>query len=203
MGEVKLLTAAEWLKLKGYLPFDNIVTVAMKDYAKYRYYRLQLTAPEELLGAKAWLLKLERLDAVTACSVDNGFESQMNAYATYYVSQSALNETAAPAEKPKKRIYISGQITGLDIRVAENAFEYMANKLALAGFEAVNPMTVLPYDPKYTWHDYMAEDLKVLLYCDGILMLDNWTNSKGAKIELAVAQGLGLPVYYSQNHNLF
>lgn len=101
------------------------------------------------------------------------------------------------------RIYISGQITGLEIAVAEKNFADVAELLTTSGHEPINPMTLVPYHKDHTWHYYMAEDIKALLYCDAIIMLDNWTNSKGAKIEHGIAVGLGLPVYYSKNHNLF
>lgn len=101
------------------------------------------------------------------------------------------------------RIYISGQITGLDIKVAEDYFNTVEKQIAAAGHIPVNPMTLVPYHPDHTWHHYMAEDIKALLYCDAILMLDNWTNSKGAKIEHGIAVGLGIHVYYSKNHDLF
>jgi len=101
------------------------------------------------------------------------------------------------------RIHISGQITGLEIKTAETYFEMVEQELTKAGHIALNPMKLVPYHPDHTWHHYMAEDLKALLYCDAIFMLENWTNSKGAKIEHDVAKGLGLPIYYSKNHNFF
>ena len=101
------------------------------------------------------------------------------------------------------RVYISGQITGLDIKVAEQYFEQVEKQLEEAGYIPVNPMKVVEYHPDHTWHYYMAKDIEALLYCDAILMLENWTNSKGAKIEHGIAQGLGLQLYYMQNHKLF
>ena len=38
---------------------------------------------------------------------------------------------------------------------------------------------------------------RLLTACDGILMLDGWENSKGSRQELALANDLGLPVFYS------
>ena len=101
------------------------------------------------------------------------------------------------------RIYISGQITGLDIEVAKAYFKQTELQLKENGHTPVNPMEVLPYHPDHTWHDYMAEDIKALLYCEAILMLDNWTNSKGAKIEHDIAKGLGIKIFYCKNHNFF
>lgn len=101
------------------------------------------------------------------------------------------------------KIYISGKITGLDIAVAEDLFEAAENKLKSAGMEPVNPCKILPYDPKHTWEDYMVEDVRALFKCNAILMLDNWQDSRGARVEHAIAKELGLKVFYSQNHNFF
>lgn len=101
------------------------------------------------------------------------------------------------------KIYISGQITGLDLSEAEKNFADIEAKLKASGYEVVNPMTLVPYQQHLTWKDYMAEYIKALWHCDAIIMLDNWTASKGAKIEHGIAVGLGLPIYHAKNHNLF
>jgi hypothetical protein len=44
--------------------------------------------------------------------------------------------------------------------------------------------------------DYMKEDIPILLQCDGILMLSNWTGSKGACLEKHIAEELGMFVAY-------
>lgn len=101
------------------------------------------------------------------------------------------------------KIYISGKITGLPIEEAKALFGYVETLLVAAGHEAVNPMTLVPFDEKLTWVDYMVEDIRALLVCDAILMLPNWTESKGAKVEHAIAVSMGLQCFYSQNHSLF
>ena len=101
------------------------------------------------------------------------------------------------------RIYISGQITGLDIKVAEEYFEQIENKLRDAGHVPINPMKVVEYHPDHKYEHYMAEDLKALCHCDAIFMLENWQNSRGAKIEHGVALGMEKMIFYSKNHNLF
>lgn len=102
-----------------------------------------------------------------------------------------------------KKIYISGKITGLDIKVAEALFEDMENKLSAAGHIPINPCKVLPYHPDHTWKTYMIEDIKALFECDAILMMENFSDSKGARMERAIAEHLGLPIYYQKNHDLF
>ena len=98
------------------------------------------------------------------------------------------------------RVYISGKISGLDIKVAVSLFEKMENKLSAYGHIPVNPCKILPYDPKHQWEDYMIEDIRALFACDAIVMLDNWHLSKGAKIEHAIAQQMGLDIYYPAMH---
>ena len=98
------------------------------------------------------------------------------------------------------RIYISGKISGLDIKVAEGLFEQMENLLQQKGFIPVNPMKLVPYDPALTWEDYMVEDIRAIFACQAIVMLDNWHLSRGAKIEHAIAQQIGLEIYYPSMH---
>lgn len=47
-----------------------------------------------------------------------------------------------------------------------------------------------------TWEDYMRRDIRWLLECDAILMLPQWSNSKGAIIEAQLADALGISKYY-------
>lgn len=47
---------------------------------------------------------------------------------------------------------------------------------------------------KFTWEQWMAQDLAFLEKCDAILYL---ASSKGADIELARAKELGLQIFYS------
>ena len=101
------------------------------------------------------------------------------------------------------RVYISGKITGLDIKVAEEYFGMVENEIKSAGHVAVNPFKVVPYNPELTWKDYMLQDISALMDCDAILMLVNWRESKGAKIEHSIAEHMGMKIFYQKSHNLF
>jgi len=92
-----------------------------------------------------------------------------------------------------KKIYISGKITGIEDQAAQ-LFEQAETDIRNAGFEPVNPMK-LNHKHDKSWESYMKADLKALLDCDGIFMLDNWSDSKGALIELDLALKVGVPVY--------
>jgi hypothetical protein len=90
------------------------------------------------------------------------------------------------------RIYIAGPMTGLP---AHNlpAFAAAAKQLAALGYDAVNPGrrgVVLGY----TWRDYMRDALRELLGCEAVALLDGWEHSRGAALEVHVAQALGMPV---------
>ena len=103
-----------------------------------------------------------------------------------------------------RKIYLSGAITGVPNYVA--IFEEKEAELQLAGWEEViNPVKigeviveafrvagidVIPYSA------FMREDLKAILRCSHICMLENWTKSKGAIIEYIVAKVCGLIVIY-------
>ena len=93
-----------------------------------------------------------------------------------------------------ERIYISGKITGIE-NEASGLFENAEILISSAGYEPVNPMK-LKHEHDKSWHSYMREDVKALCECDGIFMLENWTDSKGAIIEHTIALYLGLEVYY-------
>ena len=91
--------------------------------------------------------------------------------------------------KRMKRIYISGPITGIKLEVASLIFEDAELKLTEMSFKAVNPMSngISPLAP---WKEHMRADIKLLMECDGIMMLDNWSKSKGARLEYKNAKGL-------------
>lgn len=46
----------------------------------------------------------------------------------------------------------------------------------------------------HSWEWYLKQDLSIMLQCDAIYPLDGWENSKGAKLEMHVAQEVDIPV---------
>jgi hypothetical protein len=94
----------------------------------------------------------------------------------------------------KKKIYISGAITGFE-KVAPLLFEIAERKLQSQGFEVVNPMTI-EHNHDLKWGSYMRADLKALLDCDYIFMLSNWKGSRGAKIEHQLALDLEIGIIF-------
>jgi hypothetical protein len=95
-----------------------------------------------------------------------------------------------------EKVYISGPITGYKNNNKES-FTNAEYRLKQKGYEVINPLDVcasLPSDTIYT--EYMRFDIRALTFCDSIYMLKGWKKSKGANIELTVAQVIGLKVLY-------
>lgn len=108
-----------------------------------------------------------------------------------------------------KRLYVSGKIAGIPEPEAIENFLKACNDLLDAGYETLNPFEIgncsdrEPFpcrgDDHYTmgthtWECYLRYDIMWMLPCDGVALLDNWTTSKGAVLELFVARQCGLPV---------
>lgn len=99
-----------------------------------------------------------------------------------------------------KAVYISGQITGLELEKAEMKFE-LAEKFIL-GLKCapINPMKLdhVGNNDKAipSWEDYMMVDLRALFFSDEVMMLDNWKNSLGATIEFIIAGRMDKQITY-------
>jgi len=93
-----------------------------------------------------------------------------------------------------KKLYLSGKITGREIGEAKHHFLTHQLLLGLKGFEVINPFD-LHKDYNKDWSDFMRVDIQALCECDGIVMLQGWTDSKGAKLEHYIASELGLEIY--------
>ena len=94
----------------------------------------------------------------------------------------------------KKKIYISGPISGHDLEVRRRVFSDAAKAAAALGFEPVSPFdNGVPEDAP--WEDHMRADIEMLLDCHAILMLPGWKDSKGATTEIIIAQRINLKIY--------
>lgn len=86
------------------------------------------------------------------------------------------------------KIYISGRIKGNS--TARKDFANAAMQLKMMGHEPINPFEVAPNPRTYQWA--LKMDIQALLECDAILLLDNWEQSYGARVEQHVAEAIGL-----------
>lgn len=96
--------------------------------------------------------------------------------------------------KDIQTIYISGQITGLVLKEAKANFDQAEALLLEKGYKPLNPLKVNPPLSSKSWKEYMLEDIAQLFNCEGIFLLDNWQDSKGARIEQFIAQEMGMMI---------
>jgi hypothetical protein len=89
-----------------------------------------------------------------------------------------------------KRIYISGKITG-DPDYYDK-FDKEENRLRNHGYMPCDPMWIP--DPEASWYGAMKAVLREMLLCDGVSLLPDWQDSKGAQIEERLARELGIEV---------
>lgn len=92
------------------------------------------------------------------------------------------------------RFYIAGPMTGLpDLNFP--AFYAMAAELRALGHEVINPAEVNP-DHTMSWVECMRRDIAELVKCDAVRILPGWHSSRGAMLELHIANQLGLQVHF-------
>lgn len=90
------------------------------------------------------------------------------------------------------KLYLCGPMTGIQDfnhpRFHQSAFE-----LRCWGFEVFNPAeNGLP--PHAEWATHMRVDIVQLMHCHALATLPGWENSRGAQLEVRIAQALGMPI---------
>ena len=96
------------------------------------------------------------------------------------------------------KVYISGMITSLKEDQYRKAFKDAADYLRKEGHEPVDP-SKLGKPEQRSWHYYMKKAIPQLCECDAIYMLIGWGKSKGAQLEMIIAQGLDMPIFYESD----
>ena len=105
------------------------------------------------------------------------------------------------------KIYISGPITGIELEDCHIAFGNAEHELKSKGHEVVNPLQVTALDclrPEtckaeesgHDWLCWMRADIREMMSCDAVYALSGWQQSRGASVEIGLADSLGVPVYY-------
>jgi hypothetical protein len=91
------------------------------------------------------------------------------------------------------RLYLAGPMTGIE---AFNfpAFHERAAALRGQGHEVLNPAETDGGDTPRDWSYYMRKDLVMLAECEAVAVLPGWRRSRGASLEVHVAQALAMPV---------
>lgn len=103
------------------------------------------------------------------------------------------------------KLYVAGGMSGIkDLNFP--AFHAETARLRALGFDVINPaeinnenpadaLTMTPEQLISHWRKCMRADITKLMECDGIVMLDGWTASKGATLEHHNAYHLGMHIF--------
>lgn len=89
------------------------------------------------------------------------------------------------------KYYIAGKVNGLDNY--RSIFWMAENELIAEGHQVMNP-AILPEG--FPYEAYMPICLAMIDQCEAVYMLNNWTDSKGAKVEKAYAEATGKLIEY-------
>lgn len=93
------------------------------------------------------------------------------------------------------RVYIAGPMTGRD-NYNYDQFNEVAKFLRDKGFSVVNnPAEHFDGDQGLPWHVYLHEALRAVMESDAVVALPGWSESVGARLEVAVAIAIGIVVY--------
>ena len=95
----------------------------------------------------------------------------------------------------KDKIYISGAINSIGLEKAIILFNDAEKYLESLGYDVINPLSLCKGE-NITWAECMLEDIKYLFECSYIYVLNNWRISTGARIEVGIAQELGMNIIY-------
>ena len=97
----------------------------------------------------------------------------------------------------KKKVYVAGKVSGLDRDKTRDKFGYMASRLREQGYAVINPFAMLE-DTRYDL-DREAEMticFAAITVCDAVYMLEDWSESPGARAEHEFAINKGKEIIY-------
>ncbi|MUT66026.1 DUF4406 domain-containing protein [Paenibacillus sp. NEAU-GSW1] len=90
-----------------------------------------------------------------------------------------------------KVVYISGPMTGYE-ELNFPAFFEAEEKLLSLGYKVINPARI--EQPNKDWASCMKRDIAEMMAADTVVTLSGWEKSKGATIEVELANNLEIQV---------
>jgi hypothetical protein len=99
------------------------------------------------------------------------------------------------------KVYISGPMRGLPgcnyptFNEVEEALAFKGLPDDDASLSITNPARNFDGNPDLDYETYMQVDLMQVMQSDTLVLLPGWTSSEGARLEVAVAQAIGLRFY--------
>lgn len=91
----------------------------------------------------------------------------------------------------RKRIYISGKISGEEEAACRAKFQTVQERLENRGFEVINPLELVG-DWNADRYEALSKCLIALQHCDALYMLPDWKDSEGARLEACFARKMGI-----------
>jgi len=98
-------------------------------------------------------------------------------------------------KKEKPVAYLAGPITGYENQ-NRKIFRHHQRRVEEKGYKAIVPHDLfIGIDTtKYSYGNYMRRCVHALLDADVLIPLPNWRSSRGAKLEVHIAQKLGIKI---------
>jgi hypothetical protein len=96
-------------------------------------------------------------------------------------------------EHGMQKMYLSGPMDGLE-EFNHPLFNRVAAEFRQVGFAVCTPSEFFDGDKSRERKEYMREAVKYLLEADTIVLLPGWEDSKGARLEAAIATELDLSI---------
>lgn len=93
------------------------------------------------------------------------------------------------------KLYLSGQMTGLPQYNYPKFNEVASHIREKYGSIVFNPAENFEGRIDLPRSEYMREDIRQLLFAEGVVMISGWHKSKGATLEYKIAQELDIPIY--------
>lgn len=96
------------------------------------------------------------------------------------------------------RIYVSGRMAGLSEETIRERFGNAERYLGEKGCKVFNPARWRWFLRPLPYRFCLAFDLVMMCFCDGIFLLEGWTESDGAVTEHRFACVTGMTIYYEK-----
>jgi len=89
-----------------------------------------------------------------------------------------------------RKVYICGKVSDELRADVELKFNYAEMLLTFNNYDAVNPIALVPEET--TWENAMNICIRAMLDCTHIYLLEDWRQSRGARIEYQLSKALKL-----------
>jgi len=93
--------------------------------------------------------------------------------------------------KGKGRWYLAGPMSGFPEHNFP-LFHAETARLRALGYDIVNPAEINTDAVAPDWAECLKRDIPQLCTCDGVIVLEGWSKSRGASLEVHIARQLGM-----------